>query len=518
MDQLKIVLEHRFWILSALAVLIAPISWWVSTGDMATEADKRVNIIKGKIKVIDELKKNAKTNPNNEWIEGGKQVNGRLADRVDQTQKRLFDHQRSAMVFHPLVKKEYDAAKVKYRGDNPGNPKAFQDMKRLFISRYVDMWRSEVLDVVQPFDVVTADQGKVLCTGENGSIQITRAPVEVWQQRQMIPTDEMWAAQEDVWFLHALMQAVARVNEGSSSIDDSQIKRLISAELRGGSDADLADRRKKKQSPASPAAGGQPGGGGLGMSGLGARSEAAEQGPRPLPMIDPDDIFGAADEGGAASGSIGVGRKGGPVERAPANPYIATSGGKWRARGFVLRVVMDHQAIPKLLTALTEAPFPVVIKQVEHIQPYDFQKGRQQQPVISTDNESEQKRIKANEERLNLAMNQSNLAEVLVAGGFIFYDEPSTATAEPTAPSASSAPVKAAPAAKTASGTPAPAAGAKAAGAAAPAPAPKNAAPNKAPSASGGTPSTPASPKSTAPAAPPATSPSAPKPGQPVKP
>ncbi len=69
MDQLKILMEHRFWILSALAVLLPPIGWWVSTGEMATETEKQTKAINTKVKAIDDLTKAAPTVANQDWIE-----------------------------------------------------------------------------------------------------------------------------------------------------------------------------------------------------------------------------------------------------------------------------------------------------------------------------------------------------------------------------------------------------------------------------------------------------------------
>ncbi|HEV8068395.1 MAG TPA: hypothetical protein VGP76_11715 [Planctomycetaceae bacterium] len=519
MDQLKVVLEHRFWILSVLAVLIPPIGWYVSTGDMAAQTDIRTAKIKQKVKSIQDLTKDVAKVPNNDWIAGVTQVNTHLATRVDEMQKQLFDHQRPVMVWWPIVDKPLKEAQVKYRDDKPANPQAFANARRLFISRYGDMWRDDVYNIVDPFDMVTGlsprgGPGKVLCTDQNGAVQITRAPVDSWVQRQMITAQEFWDAQEDLWMLHALMQAVARVNEGSINIDDARIKRLISAQLRGGSAGDLLDRQKKKQPNAAAGTAGAPGGPGMGsMGGFLGRRAGGDMGPKPLPMIDPDDIFGSDSEGTAVSGAgpTGIGaKKGGSVADAPpANSYVEQDT-KWRARGFVLRLVMDHQEIPKLLTVLTDSPFPVQIWHVEH-QPYDFQKNRQQS-TIASDNEADQKQLKANEERLNLAMNQVNLAEVLVAGTFIFYNEPKTPTeqAAGAAPAAAKAPQPGKPASGSPSST-----GAKPA-TSGPGVGPATKSPSSTKAGSPGTPSAPQSPKSTPPTAP-ATGSSSPKAVQPGK-
>jgi hypothetical protein len=536
MDQLKIVLEHRFWILSTLAVLLPPIGWYISTDDMATQTDKRVKAIDQKVKNLDGLKKNLSTANNPDWTKGLAAINGRLASRVEEAHKDLYDHQRPAMVWHPLVKQKFDEAKVKFRGETAENPKAFVDMRRFFASRYQDMWDPDVKNVIEPFNMITGD-GKVLLNDGTATAQITRAPTDTWGDR-VISASEMWDAQEDLWMMHALMTAVAKVNEGSRNIDDARIKKLSTAILRGGSKSDLDDRRKKKQSTnaqapgAAPAAGGQqPGGSSLsiGLGSIGGRRAPGDgdQGPKSLPMIKPDDIFGSVDEG-MPSGA-GGGKRGGQAAAAAAAPPVeryVDRGAKWRARGFVLRVVMDHQEIPKLLTVLTEGPFPVEIWHVEHLDPE--QKVRASTSAATFGDTAEDgKRVRANMDRLNLALNQSNLADVQIAGAFILYDEaaaPASHAATPSSPSPTTKPPASAsqpansqtgPAAGANGTKPASTAGAGTAGSAAKSPAPgKTASPATGPA--GASPSAkPLAPSASAPAGQPGP---AAKPAQPAKP
>jgi hypothetical protein len=127
-----------------------------------------------------------------------------------------------------------------------------------------------------------------------------------------------------------------------------------------------------------------------------------------------------------------------------------------------MRLVMDHQEIPKLLTVLTDSPFPVSIWHVEHTSPYDYQKNRQAPgaATAAVENEADQKKVKEQETRLTMAMNQVNLAEVLVAGTFLLFDEPAAPSGQSAGGSPSGAPSTAA--APSGKGTPAtkPAAGA----------------------------------------------------------
>jgi hypothetical protein len=380
------------------------------------------------------------------------------------------------MTWLPMIRKELDESKVKYRAETAPDPQAFLRARRLFISRYMDMWIPDVYKVIDPFDPTTGE-GKVLAKDNSGAYTIMRAPYEEWQHKQGIAAEEMWGAEEDLWMLHALMKAVARVNEGASTIDNALIRRILTATLRGGSPADLNERRTKKKSqssqqPGAPgAAGGSEGGGALGGGwGSGPRigGMRGDTGPKALPMIDPDDVFGSGEEG-SAQASAGGTKKPGGGESGTLHPYVEETPGRWRARGFVLRVLMDQQAIPKLLTALSESPFPVYIWHVEHL-PYDNQKNRLQVSAMS-ENDVDSKRQKEIEERLALALNQSYLADVQIAGTFLMYYEPAGAAEQPAptskapVPAATAGTAKGAPAAKGAAGAAAPAAASQPAGA-----------------------------------------------------
>jgi hypothetical protein len=428
MDQLKVLLVHRFWILSALAILIPPISWWMSTGDMAKQTDVRAKQIDGSIKKIQGLSKDLSKAANTEWIKGAEQVNVKLGSLVNQTHKRLYEHQRPVMTWHPVVRKGLDEANVKYRGDNAANPQAFLSAKKFYIARYADQWQ-QAFQTVEPFSWTTGD-GKVWCAGQdaNGQAEITKGPVDSWQQRQNISSEEMWDAQEDLWMLQALLKAVARVNEGSISIDDARIKKLTVAILRGGNLADRDDRRKPKSGP------------GAGGKAAPVGGQAGDGTPRPMPIIDPDDIFGADDSSSAprAAGNVkgGFGGGGGGAESG-GRRYVAVSSGKWRSRGFILRVVMDHQEIPKLLTMLSDSPFPVQIWQVEH----DVNNPKNNKISASApESDADPKRAKERQQRVMMALSQPYLADVMIAGTFTFYDAPAAANAQTSAGKAAPVP------------------------------------------------------------------------------
>lgn len=66
MDQLKLVLEYKFWILAGVAILLPPIGWWAATDHLATETASRSKKIAEYDKRISDLK----DVPNEKWIQG----------------------------------------------------------------------------------------------------------------------------------------------------------------------------------------------------------------------------------------------------------------------------------------------------------------------------------------------------------------------------------------------------------------------------------------------------------------
>lgn len=461
MDQLKIALEHKFWILAGLAILLPPIGWWAATDNLAKETSDRNSHIAATEKRIPDPAKSQF--PNEKWIDGAVAIDRELTASVIQSQQHLFDHQKSVMMFPPVVQNALDKCKLKYRA-KAAPTRDFLNAKEFFVGQYLEDWKSAV-DVVKPFKFETGE-GLVLVPDDqtSDSSAITKHyEVEQWHQSLGFTDDQMWDVQEDIWFLRSLMEAIARVNRGTTEIGNARIKKINKAILRGGDVTDLANRRAGKASATSAASGassksGAMSGGfniGRNRTGGGGGGEVSYKAPK---AFDPDDEFG--DDGSGQSAAATGGRAKKDVPLVEAKRWVAESS-KWHKRGFVLELVMDEREIPTLLTSLSESPFPVEIVHVEHkvhtsgAGTSDFSRSatmasgnataNPDSPQLTKEQQQQQRRII---EGLGIAFNMHYLADVTVAGTLTIYNEPVTTakkgTGKQTALNQPAAPSKAA--------------------------------------------------------------------------
>jgi hypothetical protein len=453
MDQLKIVLEHKFWILAGLAILLPPIGWWAATGNIAEETDGRNKKIEAAEKAISGVKEV----PNNKWIDGAKEIGKELNASVAESQQHLFEHQTPVMRFPQYVQDALDKCHLKYRQDgststDPKVQKNFLAAKQFFVDCYADDWKNAVA-VVKPFKVTTGE-GLVLLpleiTGSSTEMPLITRHNEVetaWRGTLGFTATQMYDVEEDVWFLKALMQAIAKVNEGATELGNARIKRVLQVVLRGGDESDLVTRRTAKAggtgAPATPKTSGSMNlGGNTRGGGGGGGGQSSFKAPKAL---DPDDVFGADGSKDAAAAATG-GKKdsSGPVELR----RWAQSTQKYNKRGFVMKLVMDEREIPTLLTALTFSPFPIEIRQVEH-QAYTGRTGSEFSQINSALTESAEGTEQTPEQKqqqqriidgLRMAFNVNYLAEVTVAGTMTIYSEPSAAASSGTAKSGATQP------------------------------------------------------------------------------
>jgi hypothetical protein len=228
---------------------------------------------------------------------------------------------------------------------------------------YKDSYADEldrVREIVTPFDP-EYQTGLV----DIPEIVLPRANTEAWVG--FGPNGaQMWEAQEDLWLLAAIMEAVARVNKDATSIIDAPIKSIQEVTLRGGSPqkAEPVKRLSKKALAAQESAPGD--------------DKKKEKRPANRDVeFNPQDEFGAdqipnpkAQSAAAANEDDGKRRAprrqkedGGRGEPATLTKrYIegdATT--QHKVRGFYIRVVMKNTFAPTLLAELANMPYPVEI-------------------------------------------------------------------------------------------------------------------------------------------------------------
>ncbi len=447
MDQLKLALAHKFWILAGLAILLPPIGWWAATDILARETDEREKKLASVEKKLDI----AKGSPNEKWIDGAKGIGRELTASVSESQARLFDHQKSVMIFPPYVQDALVKCKVTYRHDG-GATDDFLAVRTFFVGSYADDWKN-VVDLVKPFRANTGE-GLVLLplTEADSDTQPITKHNEVdhqWRQSLGFTSDQMWDVQEDIWFLRALMQAIARVNEGTTEIGNARIKSINQAILRGGDQSDLATRRTPKAGSPTSSTSSAPSGGRTRMGSMGSGSGSSESSYKPPKKFDPDDDFG--DDGSKNSTSGDARGKKSDGTSGEAKRWVEEST-KWKKRGFVLKLVMDEREIPSLLSSLSQSPFPVEIRHVEHsvyggsagksfsqMISAATEAGNQEGVELTKDQQQQQQRIA---QGLGMAFNMHYLADVTIDGTLTIYSEAAaTGKPAPSTTSGSSQPV-----------------------------------------------------------------------------
>jgi hypothetical protein len=463
MDQLKLLLEYKFWILAGVALLLPPIGWYAATDDLATKTSVRVTKIDDTEKQVGNLK-----DPQNEkWIAGVKEIDRELNASVNRSQERLYEHQKPVMTTPGIVQQALDKCKLTYRHEGTVSDD-FLNARDFFVQSYSEDWHNAV-KIVKPFSMTTGEGLIVLPDPQQQQEGgITRHwEVESWRQSLGFTAGQMWDVQDDVWFLRCLMQAIARVNEGTTELGNSRIKKISEATLRGGDLSDLKLRQAGNTGSKPGATATRPGTG-MHLAGMtGSSGPGVESTYKPPKPFDPDDIFGDDGSKGSATGDP-RGRKFDVASTPTVVKHWFDDTPKWKTRGFVLKLVMDEREIPSLLTSLTQSAFPVEILHVEHSVHLggpgtDLSRATQSAATatVNTDGAEQQPSREQQElqrkvqESLNMAFRMHYLSDVIVAGKFTIYLEPASArskSAVAAAPASSSRPASASPASGTAIG------------------------------------------------------------------
>ncbi|WP_166819791.1 hypothetical protein [Thalassoroseus pseudoceratinae] len=433
MEKLQPILKHKFWIISGIALLIPLIGWFMDRGAIAERIQTRWD-------TLSKLAPPSGANtPNQTYIDGIKFVNERQAERQKVLERELYEEQKQ-LWFWPAEVADRMAEKS-YR--DRVNNSILQDYRFAYTDHFV---KDVVESTIRPYRVSYSGEesglvkvdggtgnfgggmagggmpggrefagggGTGLGMGENwfpSSIQHIDAKSR-WATEPPTPK-EMWDAQEDLWLIQSLLEAVAEVNDGARRVSDAPIREIHTLFLRGGSRPDPnaaaaggMDGGMGMAGMAEP--GGYAGGGGGGGAMFGNRMGGGEGGMMGLGgqqsadfADDLDSVFGSAQPvaaggmggdpmggspgGGYAGGGnmmpggmMGGGMMGGDgvggnqnlrryVDDDPELPY--------KTRGFYLHVTMLHSDLPRLQAALVSRGWPVTLLRVQFVSKHhDFE-------------------------------------------------------------------------------------------------------------------------------------------------
>lgn len=377
MDKLKPLLEHKFWFLYAFALILPPVGWWMSSGEMATTIDQRTASINSSFATA---KKTAGEQgiPNNRWTEAVKNINTQQQEHLTHTTYHLWEVQRNLMTWPQEVRQYMEG--LPFRGEP-------EDRDSRLLARYLFAdtgYRAEIeelRELLDPFDP-REQTGKIVIADGALPLQPGKYTTAGGQEGPLYP--EMWDTMEDIWLLRDLFEAIDRVNRDSNALAEASIKVLRKLSLHGGAPAE--------------------------------ETVALSQFGTPLPTkirfrkgkgagFPPTEVFGTPPEPGeSADGQRPRYRY---VDFNPDTPYVT--------RGFYLEVIMDHRQAPELFAQLTKSSWPVEIKRM---QMSELTEQDRRNPAGTQGDEEDSS---AGEEAIVTALEDPYLAVVSVAGLMMLF-------------------------------------------------------------------------------------------------
>lgn len=356
MDKLQPIIKHHFWIVFLIALMLPPIAWWMTTGELAAEISERTSSLDSTFSGIADGRNAA----NGDWANG---VNQLITIRTESNRlalDRLWKAQTDLMVWPSIVAE--DMAKCPYRGE-------VDDVK---VKQVLPAWYREgyeqdvrrVWHIPEPIDdgKTRVDQDakqKVVFPYES----LPRIAASKWEG--LPPTwQEIWNAQEDLWLLSEVLSAVRETNSSTSSITDSYVKQIMQIQLFGGTAAAAPSPTSTTASTSYP---GSTGGGFPGMPGMsGAATRRGGASPLSKPAEFP--ISEEYDVPSTSGSAYGLGESGSTMAapaaatdpNSDANRYVQSEEA-YRTRGFKLKVAIDQLQVPTLIRELLNSQYPIEI-------------------------------------------------------------------------------------------------------------------------------------------------------------
>ncbi|MCZ6640057.1 MAG: hypothetical protein O7F71_00650, partial [Gammaproteobacteria bacterium] len=339
MEKLQPLLVHKFWILFGITVILPPIGWWTATSDLSKQIKERRSLLETTFNGIPK----GTNSPNSDWVEEMKGRNESQRGRNQLAQMNLWDRQKQLMIWPDDIKEimldaPYRAKPAVMDVRNQNVPDDYGENYSLEIEK---IWR-----IVEPLSDTRREKRKVQFDLKG----VPRIRAGRWDA---LPPSwrEMWDAQEDVWLLASLFEAISGVNAAANSQADAHVKKIEQIYLFGG-------YRKKPGVVSSKS-----------LRGRGSRQIFGQR-KGPLSPVD----FSLADEfdnvsSGASSTRNSTRRT--SLQQAPQaktntdnSRYVDKGELPYRTRGFYLKVTMDHRRVPDVLVELLKSRWHIEIGRV----------------------------------------------------------------------------------------------------------------------------------------------------------
>jgi hypothetical protein len=366
MDKLEPILKHRFWILLGLVAPLTIFGYYSANAALKEATEKREGEIDALFNKVP-----SGSEPTPRWTQGMSQINSHFEQDVNTEIVGIYERQQARMTWPASMQKYLPA---KYRDP------FVNEAGVVYANLYADLIR-DLHGRIEP--VTISPQGKISGSGKV-LFEEKLIPRATFAGRLSIPSEMIWDAQEDIWYLELLFDAIRNVNQPAENAAKSAVRAVLKVELWGGNG---------ESSVKASAGGGQSLGGGMGepsaemAMGMGMEMRGGMGGMmgggRSVDVsFNPEEEFGT---GGQPLASLGGPRRmmGGPMgmsmpEGMGAMPeeggtgvaktptkllrYVKESeASPYRERGFYLSVLIDQRKIADFLIELTNSDWPIRI-------------------------------------------------------------------------------------------------------------------------------------------------------------
>jgi hypothetical protein len=231
-DFIDKVKRHQFWILCGVVAVVGLVSWWLATRSLADTYAKSKAKIDGEYGKIGSVRQ-IDPHPNDDWEKQLREIVEKDRKEVENAWKQLYNLQKSKVYVWPadvLGQEFVDEVEALRPGEELGDDKLdiyhnsvlkqFEKLAKLVDAEYEDPSQGSVFGrerqpvITQP---LSAAQRKVIWY-DQATVQ---KPYD-WAERPT--TKQVLYAQEEIWVLTAICEAIQAANAGSSGAHDAAVQ------------------------------------------------------------------------------------------------------------------------------------------------------------------------------------------------------------------------------------------------------------------------------------------------------
>jgi hypothetical protein len=363
MDQLKDILnqaiKYRFWIVVGISALMPMIGYFVASGAIKSEAEKKVAEINSTAESIKPFTSGEIRN--NYFTDAVRAKTEKLSGTVDESWALLYERQAPLLDWPESLGEYFPAWGRKYPEDV--DPNEIERAKDFYIRDY-DEYAEKVYKTHNPFNY------------EDGTGIVVTPPKEAllvpskFTRSKPPSLGQIWDAQEKLWLQRTVLDVIRTVNKNAADWDSAQIKQILSLSVGNAVAQDqmsLVAGQYLEKSPEPLPEGSEEAGeaeavdDGYGFGGYGGQPGTGDY---------ESEYGGGAMEGmmpgygpGGGYGGMGTGDASGPIkfivgseEEEPPSQY--------RLFPIHVKLLVDQNDIPDVLAAFQNSPMTIDVREV----------------------------------------------------------------------------------------------------------------------------------------------------------